>query len=61
MDKQKLVKIITPICIILVVVGIWVFKNVDIGLGPADRKGDAGNPCGYGSERVTHLLGYLGF
>ena len=27
MDKKKLVKIIVPVCIMLVIVGIWVFKN----------------------------------
>jgi len=29
MDKQKLMRIIIPICILFVVAGIWVFKNVD--------------------------------
>lgn len=28
MDKKKLVKIIVPVCIVLVIVGIWVFKNI---------------------------------
>lgn len=34
MNKEKLLKIIIPICLILVVAGIWIFKNVDIGSGP---------------------------
>jgi thioredoxin 1 len=29
MNKKKLAKIITPICIVLVIAGIWVIKNYD--------------------------------
>lgn len=31
MDKKRLAKIIVPACILLVVAGIWVFKNMDNG------------------------------
>ncbi len=34
MDKKKLIKIIVPIFIVIVIAGIWVFKN--ISSGPAD-------------------------
>jgi thioredoxin 1 len=31
MEKKKLLKIIIPVCLVLVVVGIWIIKNVDNG------------------------------
>ena len=31
MKEKKLVKIIIPVCIVLVVIGIWIFKNIDKG------------------------------
>lgn len=34
MDKKKLIKIIVPIFIVIVIAGIWVFKN--ISFGPTD-------------------------
>lgn len=36
MNKEKLLKIIIPICLILVVAGIWIFKNVDMGSAPVE-------------------------
>lgn len=45
MDKKKMVKIFIPICIVLVVAGIWVFKNADKGsqsfVSPPEKKGSA--------------------
>ena len=34
MDKKKLLKVIIPICLILIVAGIWIFKNVNKGSDP---------------------------
>ena len=34
MDKKKLVKIIVPICIVLVIAGIWIFKNIKPDVEP---------------------------
>lgn len=31
MDKKKLLKIIIPVCFVLLVAGIWIIKNVDTG------------------------------
>lgn len=31
MEKKKLLKIIIPVCLVLVVAGIWIIKNVDSG------------------------------
>lgn len=31
MDKKKLLRIIIPICLVLIVAGIWIIKNVDMG------------------------------
>jgi len=31
MDKKKIVKIIVPACIVLVIVGLWAYKNADKG------------------------------
>jgi len=28
MDKKKLVKIIVPVCIVLIIAGIWILKNI---------------------------------
>ncbi len=43
MDKKKLIRIIVPACILLVIVGIWFFKNTDKGLeapeAPLEDKG----------------------
>lgn len=43
MDKKKLGKIIIPLCIILVIAGIWVIKNYENGSGtqttPSGNKG----------------------
>lgn len=33
MEKKKLTRIIIPVCIVLVVAGIWIFKNLDRGNG----------------------------
>jgi hypothetical protein len=33
MDKKKLVKIIIPVCIVLVIASIWVIKNYDFKYG----------------------------
>lgn len=39
MDKKKLVKIIVPVCIVLIIAGIWVFKNTNSDAPPiADNK-----------------------
>ena len=39
MDKKKLIKIIIPICIVLVIAGIWIFKNAKPEVEPtADNK-----------------------
>jgi thioredoxin 1 len=27
MDKKKIIKLIVPVCIVLVIAGIWIFKN----------------------------------
>lgn len=48
MDKKKLLKVIIPICLILVVAGIWIFKNLDIGSGPAEPI-----PESKGSENIV--------
>ncbi len=29
MDKKRLIRIIVPVCIVLVIAGIWIFKNAD--------------------------------
>lgn len=34
MDKKKLLKVIIPICLVLIVAGIWMFKNVNKGSEP---------------------------
>lgn len=34
MDKKKLVKIIVPVCIVLVIAGIWIFKNAKSDIEP---------------------------
>ena len=34
MDKKKLLKVIIPICLVLIVAGIWIFKNVNKGSDP---------------------------
>lgn len=36
MDKKKLVKIIVPICIALIIAGIWFLKNHDADMNGAD-------------------------
>jgi len=33
MDKRKLIKIILPLCIVLVIMGIWIYKNLDTEKG----------------------------
>lgn len=33
MDKKKLIRIIAPACIVLVIAGLWIFKNADTGSG----------------------------
>ena len=39
MDKKKLVKIIVPVCIVLIIAGIWIFKNTNSDAPPiADNK-----------------------
>lgn len=46
MGKQKLVRIIIPICIVLVIAGIWLVKNIDNGteggIIPPEGKSGAG-------------------
>jgi thioredoxin 1 len=39
MDKKKRIRIIVPVCIILLVAGIWSFKNVEKGILP-DKEAD---------------------
>ena len=34
MDKKKLVKIIVPVCIVLIIAGIWIFKNTNSDAPP---------------------------
>lgn len=34
MDKKKLVKIIVPVCIVLIIAGIWIFKNANSDAPP---------------------------
>lgn len=45
MDKKKLVKIIIPVCIVLVIASIWVIKNYEKSTGlqttPLENKGSA--------------------
>jgi len=31
MDKKKLIKIIIPVIIVIIIAGIWIFKNIDTG------------------------------
>jgi thioredoxin 1 len=39
MDKKKLVRIIIPVCIVLIIAGIWIFKNAKPNVEPtADNK-----------------------
>ncbi len=33
MDKKKLMQIVIPFCLVLVVAGIWIFKNINAGSG----------------------------
>ncbi len=40
MNKEKLLKIIIPVCIILIIAGIWIFKNVGKGLNPLESVPD---------------------
>lgn len=34
MDKKRLVKIIVPVCIVLIIAGIWIFKNANSDAPP---------------------------
>lgn len=34
MDKKRLVKIIVPVCIVLIIAGIWIFKNTNSDAPP---------------------------
>ncbi|MDD2217204.1 MAG: thioredoxin family protein [Eubacteriales bacterium] len=43
MDKKKLIRIIIPICIILIVAGIWIVKNSDQNLEAPDNPGWEGD------------------
>lgn len=40
MDKKKLIKIIVPVCIVLVIGGIWVFKNAKPNVESTVSNGD---------------------
>jgi thioredoxin 1 len=41
MDKKKIIKLIVPVCIVLVIAGIWIFKNYGKSLdGEAINKED---------------------
>ncbi len=44
MKKKKLIRIIVPICIALVVVGIWMLKNLDDSSGAASTSPDLVTP-----------------
>lgn len=40
MDKKKLLKVIIPVCIIIVIAGIWVIKNYDKSSGKQTAKNE---------------------
>jgi thioredoxin 1 len=68
MDKKKLVKIIIPVCIVLVIASIWVIKNYDNSpetqTTPSEKKGSANlltaeNEGDFVLEATTIDLEYL--
>jgi thioredoxin 1 len=46
MDRKKLIRIAVPVCIAVVITGIWIFKNVGsgsaLGSAPPEEKNGAG-------------------
>ena len=56
MDKKKLIKIILPIFIVIVIAGIWIFKNINSGttdsLTPNNNKGSVSDNSNTISETI---------
>lgn len=40
MDQKKLIKIIIPVCIVVVIAGIWIFKNINSGSADSVSQND---------------------